>query len=95
MFNSFSTTFLTVSNYLIGSEGDPTVAHPVYVESNSFSPATLINLLISFILAITAFVVVVPEGLPLAVIISLAYTMRQMMTDKVLKPTPSSSRLYP
>lgn len=34
-----------------------------------------------FILAITIIVVAVPEGLPLAVTISLAYSMKQMIKD--------------
>lgn len=37
-----------------------------------------------FILAITIIVVAVPEGLPLAVTISLAYSMKQMMNDHCL-----------
>ena len=34
-----------------------------------------------FLLAITIIVVAVPEGLPLAVTIALAYSMRKMMKD--------------
>ena len=37
-----------------------------------------------FILAITIIVVAVPEGLPLAVTISLAYSMKQMIKDYCL-----------
>lgn len=37
-----------------------------------------------FILAITIIVVAVPEGLPLAVTISLAYSMKQMIKDHCL-----------
>eukprot|EP01116_Phalansterium_solitarium_P002733 TRINITY_DN1294_c0_g1_i1.p1 TRINITY_DN1294_c0_g1~~TRINITY_DN1294_c0_g1_i1.p1 ORF type:complete len:714 (+),score=318.74 TRINITY_DN1294_c0_g1_i1:185-2326(+) len=37
-----------------------------------------------FIISVTIVVVAVPEGLPLAVTISLAYSMRQMMTDNNL-----------
>ena len=37
-----------------------------------------------FIIGITIVVVAVPEGLPLAVMIALAYSMRQMIKDKVL-----------
>jgi Ca2+-transporting ATPase len=37
-----------------------------------------------FILAITIVVVAVPEGLPLAVNVSLAYSMKKMMADKIM-----------
>jgi Ca2+-transporting ATPase len=37
-----------------------------------------------FIVAVTIVVVAVPEGLPLAVTVSLAYSMRKMMKDNNL-----------
>ncbi|CAK9875863.1 unnamed protein product [Sphagnum jensenii] len=37
-----------------------------------------------FAIAVTIVVVAVPEGLPLAVTLTLAYSMRKMMADKVL-----------
>jgi calcium-translocating P-type ATPase len=42
------------------------------------------SILSYFIIGITIIVVAVPEGLPLAVMIALAYSMRQMIKDKVL-----------
>lgn len=48
---------------------------------SDFSLSSLINI---FILCITLLVVAVPEGLPLAVTLSLAYSMRKMVEDKNL-----------
>lgn len=42
------------------------------------------NVLSAFIVAVTIVVVAVPEGLPLAVTISLAYSVKQMFEDKNL-----------
>ena len=44
-----------------------------------------------FLYAVTIIVVAVPEGLPLAVTISLAYSMRKMMkaNNELLNPSPS------
>ena len=44
----------------------------------------LLKLLNNFVMAITIIVVAVPEGLPLAVTISLAYSMKKMIKDKNL-----------
>ena len=52
-------------------------AHGNY--GNAFGP-----ILSFFIIGITIVVVAVPEGLPLAVMIALAYSMRQMIKDMVL-----------
>ena len=41
------------------------------------------DVLASFIIAITIVVVAVPEGLPLAVTISLAYSMKKMVADNI------------
>ena len=46
--------------------------------------AKLRDLVDFFIIAVTIVVVAVPEGLPLAVTISLAYSMRKMYHDKNL-----------
>lgn len=46
--------------------------------------AQLKNLIDFFIIAVTIVVVAVPEGLPLAVTISLAYSMKQMTKDNNL-----------
>ena len=42
------------------------------------------HLISSFIVGVTIVVVAVPEGLPLAVTLALAYSMKKMMTDKAL-----------
>jgi len=42
------------------------------------------NLIGSFIVGVTIIVVAVPEGLPLAVTLTLAYSMKKMMNDKAL-----------
>jgi Ca2+-transporting ATPase len=42
------------------------------------------HLINAFIIAVTIIVVAVPEGLPLAVTLSLAYSMKKMMIDKAL-----------
>ncbi|MCO5583601.1 hypothetical protein L7F22_037514 [Adiantum nelumboides] len=44
----------------------------------------LMNIVDYFAIAVTILVVAVPEGLPLAVTLSLAYAMKQMMDDKAL-----------
>jgi len=46
--------------------------------------AKLRSIVFFFIIGVTIVVVAVPEGLPLAVTISLAYSMRQMMQDQNL-----------
>ena len=45
---------------------------------NEWNSTNTDNLLISFILAVTIIVVAVPEGLPLAVTLSLALSMKKM-----------------
>eukprot|EP01125_Pyxidicula_operculata_P008955 TRINITY_DN295_c0_g1_i4.p1 TRINITY_DN295_c0_g1~~TRINITY_DN295_c0_g1_i4.p1 ORF type:complete len:851 (-),score=180.18 TRINITY_DN295_c0_g1_i4:1091-3643(-) len=51
---------------------------------DSFRVESLIELLKAFIVCITVIVVTIPEGLPLAVTLSLAYSMKQMMKDNNL-----------
>ena len=46
-----------------------------------FSLTTLNGMLNAFILGVTIIVVAVPEGLPLAVTISLAYSVGQMFKE--------------
>eukprot|EP00697_Spironema_sp_BW2_P018022 gnl/Spiro4/9881_TR5238_c0_g1_i1.p1 gnl/Spiro4/9881_TR5238_c0_g1~~gnl/Spiro4/9881_TR5238_c0_g1_i1.p1 ORF type:complete len:1463 (+),score=469.28 gnl/Spiro4/9881_TR5238_c0_g1_i1:70-4458(+) len=53
-------------------------------ESNGWSTEEFINLVKYVSIAITVIVVAVPEGLPLAVTISLAYSMSKMMNDNNL-----------
>eukprot|EP01126_Amoeba_proteus_P060226 TRINITY_DN7940_c0_g6_i1.p1 TRINITY_DN7940_c0_g6~~TRINITY_DN7940_c0_g6_i1.p1 ORF type:complete len:812 (+),score=177.55 TRINITY_DN7940_c0_g6_i1:68-2503(+) len=61
-------------------EGEPGhVAIP-----SKWHPSTLMELLTAFIIAVTIVVVAVPEGLPLAVTISLAYSVKQMQSDNNL-----------
>jgi len=49
-----------------------------------FEPQSLMEILSAFIIAVTIIVVAVPEGLPLAVTISLAYSVKQMLDDQNL-----------
>ena len=56
--------------------------NPACREINKWSSA--IKIVDFFIVAVTIIVVAVPEGLPLAVTISLAYSMKQMFEDKNL-----------
>lgn len=60
-----------------------TVCDVISIE-NDFSYSSFTYLVDYFIIAVTIVVVAVPEGLPLAVTISLAYSMRQMMRDQNL-----------
>lgn len=53
-------------------------------EKQGFKGEQLIDLLDFFIIGVTIVVVAVPEGLPLAVTISLAYSMKKMMKDNNL-----------
>eukprot|EP01126_Amoeba_proteus_P060211 TRINITY_DN7940_c0_g1_i1.p1 TRINITY_DN7940_c0_g1~~TRINITY_DN7940_c0_g1_i1.p1 ORF type:complete len:1036 (+),score=226.04 TRINITY_DN7940_c0_g1_i1:730-3837(+) len=55
----------------------------VYIPSK-WRASSLLELLSSFIIAVTIVVVAVPEGLPLAVTISLAYSVKQMQKDNNL-----------
>lgn len=55
------------------------------IQQNSFDEKKHITEIIHFfILAITVVVVAVPEGLPLAVTLSLAYSVKKMLDDKNL-----------
>ncbi len=49
-----------------------------------WNPGDLVDFVQFFIIAVTIVVVAVPEGLPLAVTISLAYSMQKMMADNNL-----------
>ena len=51
---------------------------------HSVGSAELNDLLAIFVVSITIIVVAVPEGLPLAVTISLAYSMKKMYRDKIV-----------
>jgi len=53
-------------------------------EKRAFRFAQLLDLLDFFIIAVAIIVMAVPEGLPLAVTISLAYSMKKMMKDNNL-----------
>lgn len=53
--------------------------------TKEFLSVSTINLLVNYlILSITVIVVAVPEGLPLAVTISLAYSVKKMLKEKNL-----------
>eukprot|EP01126_Amoeba_proteus_P065229 TRINITY_DN923_c0_g1_i8.p1 TRINITY_DN923_c0_g1~~TRINITY_DN923_c0_g1_i8.p1 ORF type:complete len:984 (-),score=211.52 TRINITY_DN923_c0_g1_i8:464-3337(-) len=49
---------------------------------SKWEPRSLVEVLKAFIVAVTIIVVAVPEGLPLAVTVSLAYSMQQMLKDQ-------------
>ncbi len=53
-------------------------------KSKRYTKKELVKLLDFFILGVTILVVAIPEGLPLAVTISLAYSMQRMTKDKCL-----------
>ncbi|XP_071961469.1 plasma membrane calcium-transporting ATPase 1-like isoform X2 [Antedon mediterranea] len=54
------------------------------IEKNEWSTDYISDFVDSFILGVTVLVVAVPEGLPLAVTISLAYSVKKMMYDNNL-----------
>uniref|UniRef100_A0A6B2KX59 Calcium-transporting ATPase n=1 Tax=Arcella intermedia TaxID=1963864 RepID=A0A6B2KX59_9EUKA len=60
------------------------IPHGHIAVPSSWEKSSLMQLLNAFIIAITIVVVAVPEGLPLAVTISLAYSMKQMTEDNNL-----------
>ena len=59
-------------------------AHKIYLRDHPFEYSDLAEVVDFLITAITIVVVAVPEGLPLAVTISLAYSMLKMMKDNNL-----------
>ena len=60
-------------------------------EESIFVYSTLDNIINAFILSITVIVVAIPEGLPMAVAISLAYSLGQMKREKNLVKNLNSS----
>lgn len=67
------------------SSGEPVEGEPGHIYlPTKWQPASLMQVLGAFIVAVTIVVVAVPEGLPLAVTISLAYSVKQMFEDKNL-----------
>jgi len=67
------------------SAGSAVPGLPGYIEiPSTWEANSLLQVLSAFIIAVTIVVVAVPEGLPLAVTISLAYSMRQMTRDQNL-----------
>ncbi|KAG9389740.1 calcium-translocating P-type ATPase [Carpediemonas membranifera] len=60
------------------------IVKKVIVDGGSFALSSLTAWIDFIILAVTIVVVAVPEGLPLAVTISLAYSMKRMMKDNNL-----------
>lgn len=66
-------------------EGEPVEGEPDEITlPTTWKPASLMEVLAGFIVAVTIVVVAVPEGLPLAVTISLAYSVKQMFDDQNL-----------
>lgn len=60
------------------------VEKAIHGEIRTWSTADALNLLNFFAIAVTILVVAVPEGLPLAVTLSLAFAMTKLMNDKAL-----------
>lgn len=69
--------------YFTGNTWDPdgTVQ---YIRGKTSPSKTVDGVIKIFTIAVTIVVVAVPEGLPLAVTLTLAYSMRKMMADKAL-----------
>ncbi|XP_014204544.1 plasma membrane calcium-transporting ATPase 2 isoform X5 [Copidosoma floridanum] len=55
-----------------------------YIEGKEWHPSHMNDLVRHFIIGVTVLVVAVPEGLPLAVTLSLAYSVKKMMKDNNL-----------
>ncbi|XP_057548276.1 calcium-transporting ATPase 9, plasma membrane-type-like isoform X1 [Amaranthus tricolor] len=72
-----------VVRYLTGHTKDPNGQVQFISGKTSFSEI-MDGLIKIFTIAVTIVVVAVPEGLPLAVTLTLAYSMRKMMADKAL-----------
>jgi magnesium-transporting ATPase (P-type) len=51
------------------------------IQKDSFYASDLAKILKFFIIGITVIVVAIPEGLPLAVTLSLAYSVKKMLND--------------
>uniref|UniRef100_A0A5B6YIT4 Calcium-transporting ATPase n=1 Tax=Davidia involucrata TaxID=16924 RepID=A0A5B6YIT4_DAVIN len=60
------------------------VVKALHNEITKWSISDALNLLNFFAIAVTILVVAVPEGLPLAVTLSLAFAMKKLMNDKAL-----------
>ncbi|XWS56814.1 hypothetical protein CRYUN_Cryun09bG0118100 [Craigia yunnanensis] len=60
------------------------VTKALHSEITNWSVSDALNLLNFFAIAVTIIVVAVPEGLPLAVTLSLAFAMKKLMSDKAL-----------
>ncbi|XVF24241.1 hypothetical protein REPUB_Repub13aG0110700 [Reevesia pubescens] len=60
------------------------VTKALHGEIKNWSVSDALNLLNFFAIAVTIIVVAVPEGLPLAVTLSLAFAMKKLMSDKAL-----------
>lgn len=56
----------------------------IRIEENSFAKENWNELVDYLLIAITVIVVAVPEGLPLSVVISLAYSVKKMLKDQNL-----------
>lgn len=54
------------------------------IEEDEFKSSHLSEILDFFIIGVTVIVVAIPEGLPLSVTLSLAYSTKKMLADKNL-----------
>ncbi|CAM0902920.1 unnamed protein product [Alopecurus aequalis] len=72
-----------VARYFTGHTYNPD-GSPQYVKGKMGVGETIRGIVKIFTIAVTIVVVAVPEGLPLAVTLTLAFSMRKMMKDKAL-----------
>ena len=78
--------FISHASYLIAALVivGRVIAYFIYTENPAFDFDFLTHLLQSVMIAVTLIVVAVPEGLPMAVTLSLAYSMRRMLNTNNL-----------
>lgn len=72
-----------LARYFTGHTEDP-FGNPQFVKGDTKFDEAFNDVVKIFTIAVTIVVVAVPEGLPLAVTLTLAYSMRKMMADKAL-----------
>ncbi|PPR89631.1 hypothetical protein GOBAR_AA31059 [Gossypium barbadense] len=82
---------ILLARYFTGNTEDPDGATQFIKGRTKFDDA-FNDVVKIFTIAVTIVVVAVPEGLPLAVTLTLAYSMRKMMADKALANTDTQVR---
>lgn len=74
---------ILVIRFFTGHTKDPD-GQVQFIRGKTSVSETIDGVIVIFTIAVTIVVVAVPEGLPLAVTLTLAYSMRKMMADKAL-----------